>query len=54
MNYRKVYDAVASGPAMKNTSELCEKYVDQSLSQLSQFGNSDGADAIEKILKSII
>jgi len=54
VNYRRVYDAVSSGGALAATADICEQHVSNSLELLSQFGDSDATEAIEKIAKSIL
>lgn len=54
MNYRKVYDAVLSGAALDSTSEIIQKYVDESTTLLKNFGSNDATEAIEKITSSIL
>ena len=54
MNYRKVYDAVLSGTALSSTSEIIQKYVDESSTLLKKFGSNDATQAIERITSSIL
>ena len=54
LNYRKIYDAVISGQALETTSELIQKYVDESSTLLKQFGDNEATEAINKITSSII
>jgi len=54
LDYRAVWDAVAAGPGLERTQQLCSEYVDTSLDTLAMFGESEAASAVRKIALSMV
>ena len=54
LDYRGLAEAVAAGPGLERTQQLCSEYVETSLVRLAQFRENEAAEAIRKIALSIL
>ena len=54
LDYRGLAEAVAAGPGLERTQQLCSEYVETSLLSLAQFGENEAAEAIRKIALSML
>ena len=54
LDYRVLAEAVAAGPGLERTQQLCSEYVETSLLSLAQFGENEAAEAIRKITLSML